>query len=195
MASAYLLSSKEEKHTSDDEAQDETQQKRPSKPLTEEEKKQLTLRHVSGKTWEDKTLLDWPQSLNFAFSFPFRAFIRFLDDFRIWCGDLAPDLTERQLAAEFEDYPSFNMARIIRDCKTKHSKGYGFIRFVFPSVTFSELFLVLTFFSFGSAEDFLRAFREKNGKYVGSRPIRLRKCKWQNRSYQTAKRKEDRVLS
>ena len=58
------------------------------------------------------------------------------------------------------------MAKVVRDKKTGKSKGFGFL-------------------SFGSAEDYIRAVREMNGKYIGSRPVTLSKSKWQQRSLQS----------
>jgi hypothetical protein len=93
------------------------------------------------------------------------------DDFRIFCGDLGNDVTDELLTRTFNKYPSFNRAKVIRDKRTNKSKGYGFISFKDPA-------------------DFTRAMKEMNGRYVGSRPIKLRKSTWRNRCIDVVKKKE-----
>ena len=94
----------------------------------------------------------------------------------MWVGDIGPEVTEQQLQEAFKNYLSIQKVKIIRDIKTKKSKGFGFI-------------------SFREADEYLRAMREMNGRYVGSRPIRLRKSKWRERGYDVARRKDDRILT
>lgn len=93
------------------------------------------------------------------------------DDFRIFCGDLGNDVTDEALVRTFNKYPSFQRAKVIRDRRTNKSKGYGFI-------------------SFGEPQDFIRAMKEMDGRYVGTRPIKLRKSNWKNRSIDERKKKE-----
>ena len=50
------------------------------------------------------------------------------------------------------------------------TKGYGFV-------------------SFRDPEDFIKAMREMNGKYVGNRPIKLRKSSWKDRQVEVVKKK------
>jgi len=87
-------------------------------------------------------------------------------DYRAFVGDLGPEVSDEVLSAAFHKYSSFLMAKVVRDKKTGKSKGFGFL-------------------SFGSAEDYTRAMREMNGKYIGSRPVTLSKSKWQQRSLQS----------
>ncbi|KAI0068722.1 RNA-binding domain-containing protein [Artomyces pyxidatus] len=75
--------------------------------------------------------------------------------FRLFVGDLSNDVSEDVLASAFDKYPSFQKARVIRDRLSQKAK-YGFVAFSDP-------------------EDFLRAWKEMDGKYVGNRPIRLKK--------------------
>ncbi|KAN0060694.1 hypothetical protein ACQY0O_007352 [Thecaphora frezii] len=75
---------------------------------------------------------------------------------RLFVGDLGNDVSDQTLAAAFEKYPSFTKARVIRK-KDGKGKGYGFVAFADP-------------------EDFLRAWKEMDGKYIGSRPCRLKKA-------------------
>ena len=60
-------------------------------------------------------------------------------------------------------YPSFLKARVVRDKKTQETRGYGFV-------------------SFAEAEDFIRAMREMQGRYIGNRPVKLRRSKWKTRN-------------
>jgi len=84
------------------------------------------------------------------------------NDFRIFCGDLGNEVSDAMLTSAFSKYPSFAKAKVVRDKRTGKSKGYGFVSFLEP-------------------HDFIRAFKEMNGKYVGNRPIKLRKSKWKER--------------
>lgn len=93
------------------------------------------------------------------------------DDFRIFCGDLGNDVTDEVLVRTFNKYPSFQRAKVIRDKRTNKSRGYGFI-------------------SFGEPQDFIRAMKEMDGRYVGTRPIKLRKSCWKSRSIDERKKKE-----
>ncbi|KAJ8963941.1 hypothetical protein NQ314_005272 [Rhamnusium bicolor] len=93
------------------------------------------------------------------------------DDFRIFCGDLGNDVTDELLTRTFNKFPSFQKAKVIRDKRTNKSKGYGFVSFKDPA-------------------DFTKAMKEMNGRYVGSRPIKLRKSSWRNRCIDVVKKKE-----
>ncbi len=93
------------------------------------------------------------------------------DDFRIFVGDLAPDAAEHELVDAFGKYKSFNMARIVKDKNSGKCRGYGFV-------------------SFASPDDMVKALKEMNGKYVGSRPVKLKKSNWQKRNLSGKRRKE-----
>jgi RNA recognition motif-containing protein len=92
------------------------------------------------------------------------------NDFRIFCGDLGNEVNDEALARAFRKYPTFQKAKIIRDKKSNKSKGYGFVSFKDPN-------------------DFVRAMKEMNGKYVGNRPIKLRKSQWKERQLNVAKKR------
>jgi RNA recognition motif-containing protein len=77
--------------------------------------------------------------------------------FRIFVGNLAGEVTDETLLKAFSQYPSVQKARVIREKRTTKSKGYGFV-------------------SFSNADDYFRAAREQNGKYVGSHPIVVKKA-------------------
>ncbi|ESR55912.1 RRM domain-containing protein [Citrus sinensis] len=111
-----------------------------------ETKKKSIPRKAAGQTWEDPTLAEWPEN-----------------DYRLFCGDLGNEVNDDVLSKAFSRFPSFNMAKVVRDKRTGKTKGYGFISFANPS-------------------DIAAALKEMNGKYVGNRPIKLRKSKWQERT-------------
>ncbi|VDD76122.1 unnamed protein product [Mesocestoides corti] len=93
------------------------------------------------------------------------------NDFRIFCGDLGNEVSDDTLIRAFSRYPSFRKAKVIVDKRTGKSRGYGFV-------------------SFSDPNDFTRAIREMNGKYVGNRPIKLKKSDWKNRQLETYRKKE-----
>ena len=66
---------------------------------------------------------------------------------RLFVGDLGNDVFDDTLARAFEKYPSFSKARVVRKKSDGKSKGYGFVAFADP-------------------EDFLRAWKEMDGKYI-----------------------------
>ena len=68
-----------------------------------------------------------------------------IDDFRIFVGDLGNEVSDDALLRAFSRYPSLNKARVVRDKRTKKTKGYGFVSFKDP-------------------QDYLKAMREMNGK-------------------------------
>ncbi|ESK96049.1 rna-binding protein [Moniliophthora roreri MCA 2997] len=76
--------------------------------------------------------------------------------FRLFVGDLSNDVSDDVLSNAFNKYPSFQKARVIRDRLSQKAK-YGFVAFSDP-------------------EDFLRAWKEMDGKYVGNRPVKLKKA-------------------
>jgi len=92
------------------------------------------------------------------------------DDCRIFCGDLGNEVTDDLLANAFRKYKSFQKAKVIRDKRTSKTKGYGFV-------------------SFGQPEDMIAALREVQGKYVGNRPIRLKKSSWKEKNADSDKHK------
>lgn len=96
------------------------------------------------------------------------------NDFRLFCGDLGNEVTDEILSNAFRKYKSFNKGRVIRDKRTSKTKGYGFV-------------------SFANADDFIKAMREMNGKYVGNRPIRLKRSDWKERSQLLNKSKLENV--
>ncbi|CDW55272.1 RNA binding protein 42 [Trichuris trichiura] len=92
------------------------------------------------------------------------------NDFRLFCGDLGNEVSDELLAKAFRKYSSFIQAKVVRDKRTNKTKGYGFVSFKDP-------------------QDFIRALREMDGKYVGNRPIKLRKSTWKDRCLDVVRKK------
>lgn len=61
--------------------------------------------------------------------------------------------------------------QIVRDKRTNKSKGFGFVSFL-------------------DSNDFAKALKEMNGKYIGNRPCKLRKSTWDERSAKPAPKRK-----
>ncbi|KAI6653341.1 RNA-binding protein 42-like [Oopsacas minuta] len=92
------------------------------------------------------------------------------DDYRIFCGDLGNEVNDDTLLRAFSPYKSLQKVKVIRDKRSHKSKGYGFASFKDP-------------------KDFLSALKEVNGRYIGNRPVKLRKSIWKDRSLEMVKKK------
>ena len=92
------------------------------------------------------------------------------NDYRMFIGDLGNEVNDQVLANAFIKYPSFAKAKVIRNKITGKTKGYGFV-----SVT--------------DVNDYIKIMREMNGKYVGNRPIRIKRSTWKDRSVMYSKSK------
>ncbi|KAG7859256.1 hypothetical protein KL939_002156 [Ogataea angusta] len=78
--------------------------------------------------------------------------------FRLFVGNLGQDVDEELLLRSLIKYPSVSKVQIPKDHKKGENKGYGFV-------------------SFSDPDDYLRCFKEMNGKYIGSKPVELKKAK------------------
>jgi hypothetical protein len=76
---------------------------------------------------------------------------------RLFVGNLAGEVTDDSLLKAFSKYPSVSKARVIRDKKSTKSKSYGFV-------------------SFANTDDYFRAAKEMEGKYIGSHPVRIKRA-------------------
>ena len=77
------------------------------------------------------------------------------NDFTIFVGDLAADVTDYMLQETFRShYSSVKGAKVVMDRLTGRSKGYGFVRF-------------------GDANEQTRAMTEMNGVFCSTRPMRI----------------------
>ncbi|KAL0241020.1 hypothetical protein GEMRC1_006256 [Eukaryota sp. GEM-RC1] len=97
-------------------------------------------RSIAGDTWEDVSLADWPEN-----------------DFRIFVGNLSPDVTDTMLSSHFSSYSSFYKAKVVR------GKGFGFVSLL-------------------SVDDYLKAMKEKQRTYLGLKPIQLKRSDWKKRN-------------
>ncbi|GAA6025820.1 hypothetical protein JCM11491_000596 [Sporobolomyces phaffii] len=79
--------------------------------------------------------------------------------FRLFIGDLDPAISDDAFTAAFSGprFPSFVKGKVIRDKYTNKGRGFGFVSYTDP-------------------EDFLKAWKEMNGKYVGTRPVTIKKA-------------------
>mmetsp|Transcript_87835 Transcript_87835/g.250248 ORF Transcript_87835/g.250248 Transcript_87835/m.250248 type:complete len:278 (+) Transcript_87835:477-1310(+) len=93
------------------------------------------------------------------------------NDYRLFVGDLGNEVSDDLLARSFSQYKSFAMAKIIRDKHTMKSKGFGFVSFIDPF-------------------DCAKALREMNGKYVGNRPVKIKKSAWKDRDIGVVRKKD-----
>lgn len=85
----------------------------------------------------------WPIGIPVRFQHTFIS-RSFLDDFRIFVGDLGPEVNDTMLHQAFAPYGSITKCRVVRDRRSQKSKGYGFVGFREP-------------------QDFLKGIREMNG--------------------------------
>ncbi|MQM05092.1 hypothetical protein Taro_037897 [Colocasia esculenta] len=120
-----------------------------------ETKKKAIPRKAAGQTWEDPTLSDWPESMS-PYIIAYHIFLfeirEYHASFVFWT--LVPWKLGVPLVSE---------ALVVRDKRTGKTRGYGFVSFTNPS-------------------DLAAALKEMNGKYVGNRPIKLRKSTWKERT-------------
>ncbi|OMJ95152.1 hypothetical protein SteCoe_1526 [Stentor coeruleus] len=85
------------------------------------------------------------------------------NDYRVFIGNLAVEVNEDSIRNAFRKFLSIQKIKIIRDKKSNRSKGFGFISFLNP-------------------DEYLQAFREMNGKFIGSQPITMKKSDWKKKS-------------
>jgi hypothetical protein len=114
---------------------------RPPPPSAPAGKKVGLVRTAAGERWVDPTLSEWPDN-----------------DFRIFVGNLAPEVTDAMLIEAFSKYESFTKARVVRNPKTKQSRGFGFV-------------------SFADTKHGAQALKEMHNQYIASRPCQLKRSK------------------
>lgn len=69
------------------------------------------------------------------------------NDYRVFIGNLGKEATEEHLKRIFKDYSSIIKIKIVRDSRSKRTKGYGFV-------------------SFMNYKECLDALKTKNGNFV-----------------------------
>lgn len=84
-------------------------------------------------------------------------------DYRVFLGNLAYEVTEEMVKNAFRKFTSIQKVKVVRDKKSELSKGFGFISFL-------------------SSDEYLQAFREMNGKFIGSQPITMKKSEWKKKA-------------
>ena len=77
--------------------------------------------------------------------------------FRLFVGNLGPDATDELLRSAFIKYATLSNVYVPMDKATKKPKGFGFV-------------------AFASADDYLQAFKDMNGKYIGQYPVQLKRA-------------------
>eukprot|EP00915_Cephaloidophora_sp_WS-2016_P000532 GHVH01000665.1.p1 GENE.GHVH01000665.1~~GHVH01000665.1.p1 ORF type:complete len:302 (-),score=35.87 GHVH01000665.1:189-1094(-) len=92
------------------------------------------------------------------------------DGYRFFIGDLGNEVTDEILTSAFKKYTTFQKAKVITDKKTHKSCGYGFVQVA-------------------SAEEALRVLNEMDRKYVGNRPITIKRSRWKDRDIDSSKNK------
>ena len=97
------------------------------------------------------------------------------NDFRIFVGDLGNEVTNQMLGDVFKHkFKSFAKAKVIRKKNNKKKgRGFGFVSFLDPN-------------------DMVAALKTMNGKYCGTRPMKLRKSDWDKRSISSKKARKMR---
>ena len=76
-------------------------------------------------------------------------------EYSVFVGDLGHDVNDYMLLTTFQvQYPSVKSAKVVTDATTSLSRGYGFVRF-------------------GDEVEQRRAIVEMQGRYCGSRPMRI----------------------
>lgn len=88
------------------------------------------------------------------------------NDFRIHVGNLGPDVDDRMLHEAFVIFPTLAHWRVITDKRYDKSKGYGFVSFLDP-------------------REGVKALKAMNGKYIGSRAVKVTKSTHEKRSYES----------
>lgn len=84
------------------------------------------------------------------------------NDVRLFVGNLGNEVSDDMLSNFFSAYPSFAKAKVVREKRTGKTKGFGFASFLDPN-------------------DAVKAFRDKHGKYLGSRPCSITRSTWKDR--------------
>eukprot|EP01032_Pedospumella_encystans_P019585 gene19585-22270_t len=93
------------------------------------------------------------------------------NDYRIFVGDIGKEVTTEMLAKQFQHYASYAKAKVMRTKAENKARGFGFVSFLDPM-------------------DCAKAIREMNGKYLASRPMKIRKSTWKDKDIKEVHKKE-----
>jgi len=133
------------------------------------------VRSAAGAVWHDKSLQQWPEN-----------------DFRLFIGDVGNECSEELLSKAFSHYKSFAMCKVIKDKDSKKNRGYAFVSLLDPddaSRAIQEMNgawrlkhgCVCVLVGLCVVSPKVRAPVQTPGKYVGNRPIKVRRSTWNNR--------------
>ncbi|KAG5358057.1 putative RNA-binding protein [Yarrowia sp. B02] len=78
--------------------------------------------------------------------------------FRLFVGNLSGEVTTENVHRAFQKYKSLSKAKVVKDKISDKCAGYGFV-------------------SFSDADDYFKAFKEMDGKYIGNHPVQLKRAK------------------
>lgn len=78
--------------------------------------------------------------------------------FRLFVGNIGNDVDEDLLINTFIKYPSLSKVKVPMNETKTENKGFAFL-------------------SFANPDDYLKCYKEMNGKYVGNKPITLERAK------------------
>lgn len=90
--------------------------------------------------------------------------------FRLFVGNLGDDANDSLLFNSFKKYQTISKVKVPIDKKTGKNKGYGFV-------------------AFESSDDYFKAFKEMNGKYIGQHPVQLKRAETNIKATKKHKRK------
>lgn len=93
------------------------------------------------------------------------------NDHRIFVGNLSKEVKDEDLLRAFSQYKSLAKVKVVREKSTGKTKGYGFVSFL-------------------QIEDMVKALEEMDNKYIGSKPVNLKKSKWEERTQEGQKKKK-----
>ncbi len=96
------------------------------------------------------------------------------NDFRLWVGHLGPEARDSHLHSIFNAYPSFNMVHVVMNKRTQEGKGYGFV-------------------SFSDPMEMVRAMRENQGKYCGTRRMLIKRGEKEKRDLKYVRKQEKKM--
>lgn len=132
------------------------------------------LRKAADTVYEDATLMEWDPK-----------------HYRIFVGNLGNDVNDEDLVKAFEGYPSFVKAKVVRDKVTGKTRGYGFVAYSDPQdfMVSCRAFSVMSAQLTSSVDVQQAAWKKMDGRYVGSRPVKIQKATTQVRQVQIGEKK------
>ncbi len=96
------------------------------------------------------------------------------NDYRLFVGDIGKEVTDAMLIQMFAVYKSFNKAKVVKHRAENKGRGFGFVSLQDPM-------------------ECAKAIREMDGKYLGGRPISVRRSTWKDQGIEEVKNKEKKI--